>query len=964
MEGFVSKILRKFRHMKFLSKCKFLLKKINNFEHIMEKLTDKQIKNKTQEFKNRYSNGESLNDLLPEVFAVVREASKRVFNMRQFDVQIIGGIVLHYGNIAEMRTGEGKTLSAVAPAYLNTLSGNQVHIVTVNDYLAKVGAESMSKLYDFLGVTVGYINQYTFNKREMYRKDILYTTNSEIVFDYLKDNMKESDDFFVRDFYFVIIDEVDSILIDEARTPLIISGESSKASDLCIEADKIIKQLNKDDYEIDEKYKQVSFTEQGIEKVEMLLKEKNLIRDNLFSGNSELIHCLNQALKANVVMHKNIDYISHKGKIMIIDASTGRIMSGRRYSDGLHQAIEAKENVKIEAENKTIASITYQNFFRLYKKLSGMTGTAETEVEEFIEIYNLEVYSIPTNLPIQRIDDIDRIYPSIEEKALALVEIVKERHSKGQPILIGTSSVEKSEYFSSILTEVGIKHSILNARNHENEAEIIAQAGRSYSVTIATNMAGRGTDIKLGGSDEHDKKKVMEVGGLCVIGTERHENRRIDNQLQGRAGRQGDPGYSIFLISIDDPLFRIFGNPNISLGSGKIVSSRIISKLIESAQQKVERMHFESRKNVLKYDDILNVQRKIIYSDRINIIRSKFDLNKIKHISHDLLDQLLDSYMGYYIHEWNLDKLSEMLNDIYQIKFEYDDNKRFIQVKDELYSESDQILDRYHEIILHDDEFDDIFRTNILSYTDKLWTDHINMLDKLRNSIYLQSYGQKDPFHEYQDISYNMFIQLRENIHIYLIKEYIKHAIEYKINRNLINEFVQNNIISGIIYFIQEFAHNNNVEQYIKYKVNQLSGENFIENCINKFICSIKEDNAIITEYIKIIAQNEPSQFMNNLSQFRLNKNILHDISNYIQSAMISDFNKNKYQIMNTVIILDKLRKITIRKKLSNIFIYSINNVYIPTINSRNSLCHCNSGLKYKLCHGKIKSDCLFSITI
>lgn len=960
MEGFVSRLLRKFRHMKFLSKCKFLLRKINNFEHIIEKLTNEQIKDKTQEFKNRYNQGESLDSLLPEVFAIVREASKRVFNMRQFDVQMIGGIVLHYGNIAEMRTGEGKTLVAVAPAYLNTLSGNQVHIVTVNDYLAKRDAEFMSKLYNFLGVTVGYINQYTFNKKEMYSKDIIYTTNSEIVFDYLKDNMKESDDFLIKEFHFAIIDEVDSILIDEARTPLIISGEASKASDLCIEADKIIKQLSKEDYEIDEKYKQVSFTEKGIEKVETLLKEKNLIQDNLFAGNSELIHCLNQSLKANVIMHKNIDYISHKGKIMIIDASTGRIMSGRRYSDGLHQAIEAKEKVKIEAENKTIASITYQNFFRLYNKLSGMTGTAETEAEEFIEIYNLEVYTIPTNLPIQRIDDIDRIYPSIQEKALALVEMVKTRHSKGQPILIGTSSVEKSEYFSSILSQANIEHSILNARNHENEAEIIAQAGRSYAVTIATNMAGRGTDIKLGGGDENDKKKVMEVGGLCVIGTERHENRRIDNQLQGRSGRQGDPGYSIFLISVDDSLFRIFGNPNISLGSGKIVSSRIISKLIESAQQKVERMHFESRKNVLKYDDILNVQRKIIYSDRINIIRSKFDLDKMQQISHDLIDQLLNKYMGYYIHEWNLDKLSEMLNDIYQVKFEYND-ETFAQVKNILYTDSDRRLAQYHKMILHDDEFDYIFRNNILHYTDKLWTDHINMLDRLRNSIYLQSYGQKDPFHEYQDASYHMFIKLREDIHIYLIKEYIKHAIEYEINRNLIKEFVQNNLTSGIIYFIQEFARHNNIEEYIKY---QYHNDNFIENCINHLIMSIKEDKAIIIEYIRIISQNEPSKFMQNLSQFRLNKNILNDISNQIKDAMISDFNKNKYTIMNVIIVLNKIRKVSIRKKLSDIFTYSLNNIQISAINSRNSICHCNSGLKYKFCHGKIKSDCLFNINI
>lgn len=967
MEGFISKILRKFRHMKFLSKCRHIVKKINALEASIHPLTDDELKAKTAEFKQRFQNGESLNDLLPEAFAVVREASLRVFGKRHFDVQLIGGIIIHYGNIVEMKTGEGKTLCATAPAYLNTLCGKQVHIITVNDYLAKVGAEEMGKLYSFLGVTVGAIHQHVFMKERVYQSDIIYATNSEIAFDYLRDNMKKSPDFLIKEFYFAIVDEVDSILIDEARTPLIISGESHEASKLCIQADEIIKTLTESDYIKDEKHKHIMFTEAGIEKIEKLLIERNLVVDNLYSQYSELVHCLNQALKANIMMHKDVDYMIQNNKVVIIDESTGRIMDGRRYSDGLHQALEVKENVIIQPENRTIASTTYQNFFRMYTKLSGMTGTADTESEEFMEIYNLEVFVVPTHLPVQRKDEVDRIYGSLAAKTKAIVEMVREKHKHGQPILIGTSSVEKSEYFSHALSQAGITHNTLNARNHANEAQIISQAGRSYAVTIATNMAGRGTDIKLGGEnhDPIDKEKVLLAGGLLVIGTERHENRRIDNQLIGRSGRQGDPGMSIFFISLEDDLLRIFGNPRIAISDDpdRVITSKILSKLLASAQEKVERMHFESRKNVLKYDDILNIQRQIIYGDRRDILHTEFHLEKIRELATDLVDRLLDKYMGHYVHEWNLEKLFSSIKEIFNISLEYNPSYNFNETREQILSSIYDMLVYSESILRHDNDFDKIFIDKVLSYIDNLWTQHINMLDRIREGIHLQSYGQKDPFHSYQDTVYSMFIDLRDDEHKYLIHYYITHAQEYKMHKEYIYNTINKNIQSVLNYFIISFVNaivqekiydvvkaiieDKSIHEYMTHRI-----PNYIIECIKKFIKFIKDIPLLINYFL--FARKIDNVFANLINKYRINTNISLDISNIILEYMMKDIERIKKYF--EPLQLNKIPVLKLNKDKHKICYDLVSIQLIETANQRNQKCHtCASGKRYKSCHGHIK---------
>ncbi|HET9645217.1 MAG TPA: preprotein translocase subunit SecA, partial [Burkholderiaceae bacterium] len=662
MLGAIAKAVFGSSNDRYVKKLEKLVAQINAFETILEDLSDEELKAQTAKFREMLEQGSSLEDLLPEAFATVREASKRVFGMRHFDVQMIGGIVLHRGEIAEMRTGEGKTLVATTATYLNALEGKGVHVVTVNDYLAKRDAEWMGQLHKFLGLTVGVIvpNLNETERRAAYEADVTYATNNELGFDYLRDNMKhERSQMVQRPFNYAIVDEVDSILIDEARTPLIISGPTDDKSDLYISVDAVVKRLPEDLYEADEKSKSVTLTEEGVEWAERQLEEAGLLEgSNLYDvENTQVVHHLDQALKANVMFKRDIDYVVKDGKVIIIDEFTGRMMDGRRWSNGLHQAVEAKEGVQIEPENQTMASITFQNYFRMYPKLSGMTGTAATEAPEFYDIYKMNVVTIPTNVPVQRIDEEDEFYKNTADKFAAIARLIREKQDIGQPVLVGTVSIEKSELLSEYLNREGVKHAVLNARFHEMEAHIVAQAGAPGAVTVATNMAGRGTDIQLGGNVEfriedelkdlpqgpdreaaiarikaevaEQKDKVLAAGGLCVIGTERHESRRIDNQLRGRSGRQGDPGMSKFYLCLEDDLLRIFGPDtlfarmmNSNLADGEAIGSKWLSKAIETAQKKVEARNFDTRKNVLKYDDVMNDQRREVYAQRREFMKA------------------------------------------------------------------------------------------------------------------------------------------------------------------------------------------------------------------------------------------------------------------------------------------------------------------------------------------------------
>ncbi|MAC60198.1 MAG: preprotein translocase subunit SecA, partial [Novosphingobium sp.] len=694
------------RYVKSLDK---IVQQINAFEPTLEALNDQELAAQTVKFREQLANGSSLDDILPEAFATVREASKRVFGMRHFDVQMIGGIVLHRGEIAEMRTGEGKTLVATTATYLNALEGKGVHIVTVNDYLARRDAEWMGQVHQFLGLTVGVIvpNLNEFERREAYAADITYGTNNEFGFDYLRDNMKhERSQMVQRPFNFAIVDEVDSILIDEARTPLIISGPTDDKSELYISVDAVVKQFDPEDYETDEKQKSVMLTEDGVEKAERMLEAAGLLEgSNLYDvENTQVVHHLDQALKAVVMFKRDTDYVVKDGKIVIIDEFTGRMMDGRRWSNGLHQAVEAKEGVKIEPENQTLASITFQNYFRMYPKLSGMTGTAATEAAEFYDIYKMNVVTIPTNLPIQRIDEEDEFYKNTLDKFGAIAKLIREKNEKGQPVLVGTVSIEKSELLSDFLNKEGVKHSVLNARFHESEAHIVAQAGRLGAVTVATNMAGRGTDIQLGGNFEfrtddelrdmpegpereeaiarikmevaEEKQKVLDAGGLCVIGTERHESRRIDNQLRGRSGRQGDPGLSKFYLCLEDDLLRIFGPDtlfskmmNSNLQDGEAIGSKWLSKAIETAQKKVEARNYEVRKQVVEYDDVMNDQRKVIYEQRADIMDAEAVDDVVVDMRHDTINALVADAcpQGSYPEHWDVEGLKERVRDVLAI---------------------------------------------------------------------------------------------------------------------------------------------------------------------------------------------------------------------------------------------------------------------------------------------------------
>ncbi len=810
---------------RFIKKQHKTIEQINALEEIFTKLTDEELKNKTLEFRSRLKEGETLDDILPEAFATVREAAKRTLGQRHYDVQLIGGIVLHKGMIAEMKTGEGKTLVATLAAYLNAIEQKGVHIVTVNDYLAKRDAEWMGQVYRFLGLTVDYIvhEKNDAQRKEAYNADITYGTNNELGFDYLRDNMKFSlEERVQRDFNFAIVDEVDSILIDEARTPLIISGAAEDSSEKYILVNNIIKNVNPSDYEKDEKAKNVTLTETGMEHVEKLLKESGLITEGgLYDiKNVPLVNHVNQALRANVMFTKDVDYLVRDNKVLIIDEFTGRIMEGRRYSDGLHQALEAKEGVEIQSENQTLASITFQNYFRLYPKLAGMTGTAMTEEAEFSDIYNLSCVEIPTNRPILRKDEHDCIYRTEREKYNAIIDTIKECHAKGQPVLVGTTSVEKSEIIAKLLkTQTNIQFEVLNAKHHEREAAIVAEAGRFGAVTIATNMAGRGTDIQLGGnvdvalkkrltgeeSEERiaeikqeiineiqeNKQKVLNAGGLYILGTERHESRRIDNQLRGRSGRQGDPGTSKFFLSLEDDLMRIFGSERMSevlhrlgLPEGEALVHPFISKALEKAQQKVEERNFDIRKSLLKYDNVMNEQRKVIYEQRKEIMSVDDISETVIEMRHDYLSAIISNNIsiGTPPEEWNLAQLKQDLLAITGISLPVEEWAQRPEISSEDLVE--QILQEVDKNISAKNESipESIIRlvekSIVLQTLDQLWKEHIATLDLMRHTIVLRAYGQKDPLNEYKKEAFNMFSDmldlLKEKITIIICRTVIQ----------------------------------------------------------------------------------------------------------------------------------------------------------------------------------------------
>ena len=795
---------------RYVRSLRKIVDKINALEPTYQAMDDATLQSQTGVLKGRLDAGETLDDILPEAFAVVREAATRTLGQRHYDVQLIGGIVLHRGEIAEMRTGEGKTLVATLAVYLNALSGKGVHVVTVNDYLARRDADWMGQVYRWLGLTVGVIvpNLSDDQRRAAYNADITYGTNNEFGFDYLRDNMKyERGQMVQRPFNHAIVDEVDSILIDEARTPLIISGPTEDKSELYIALDAIVKELPGDDYEYDEKDKRVLLTEEGTERMERLLEERGLlIGSNLYDyENTQVVHHLNQALRANVAYKRDIDYIVKDGKVVIIDPFTGRMMDGRRWSEGLHQAVEAKEAVEIEPENQTLASITFQNYFRMYPKLSGMTGTAATEAAEFYEIYKMNVVTIPTHRPVARVDDDDEFYKNQEDKFAAIVEAIREKQKQGQPILVGTVSIEKSELLSEYLKKAKVKHEVLNARYHEQEAHIVAQAGRLGAVTIATNMAGRGTDIQLGGNAEfriedelagmepgperdkaeerirrevaEEKERVIAAGGLFVLGTERHESRRIDNQLRGRSGRQGDPGLSRFYLSLDDDLLRIFGPQtmfarlmNKNLADGEAIISPWISKAIETAQKKVEARNYDIRKQVVEYDDVMNDQRKVIYEQRSEIMET----GDVGEIVDDMRSETVNAIVGdacppgSYPEQWDVEGMKARFAELLNIEPPLDDWLKEDAV------EAEMIEDRAREMAdalvatksaeIEPAGWQQIEKSILLQNLDHHWKEHLSTLDALRQVVHLRAYAQKTPLNEYKSEAFALFERMLASI--------------------------------------------------------------------------------------------------------------------------------------------------------------------------------------------------------
>ncbi|TCD05062.1 preprotein translocase subunit SecA [Erythrobacteraceae bacterium CFH 75059] len=795
------------RYVKSLGK---IVSQINALEPQLQALSDEELAAQTEKFRQQLAGGATLDDILPEAFATVREASVRVLGMRHFDVQLIGGIVMHRGEIAEMRTGEGKTLVATLATYLNAIEGKGVHVVTVNDYLARRDAEWMGQIYRFLGLTVGVIvpNLAEHERREAYHSDITYGTNNEFGFDYLRDNMKhERSQMVHRPFNFAIVDEVDSILIDEARTPLIISGPTEDKQELYLAIDAIVKQIDPSFYEADEKTKNISWTEEGTDAIERMLNEAGLLATpNLYDvENTQVVHHLDQALKANIMFKRDIDYIVKDDKIIIIDEFTGRMMEGRRWSNGLHQAVEAKEGVKIEPENQTMASITFQNYFRMYPKLAGMTGTAATEAAEFWDIYKMNVVEIPTNVPVQRIDEEDQFFKNTQDKFRAIAKAIREKNETGQPVLVGTVSIEKSELLSSFLDQEGVKHAVLNARFHEQEAHIVAQAGRLGAVTIATNMAGRGTDIQLGGNVEFriedelrdlpegperdaaierikaevaaEKEQVKQAGGLFVLGTERHESRRIDNQLRGRSGRQGDPGLSRFYLCLEDDLLRIFGPDtlfsrmmNTSLEDGEAIGSKWLSKAIETAQRKVEARNYEIRKQVVEYDDVMNDQRKVIYEQRAEIMDSETVADVVVDMRRDAINAMVADACppNTYPEQWNIDGLKDRLERVLGITPPIDAWLEEDQVEPELIEErilaEVDALMRAKEEALDPSLWRTIEKSVLLRRLDHHWKEHLATLDALRQVIWLRGLAQKQPINEYKQEAFTLFEKMIETM--------------------------------------------------------------------------------------------------------------------------------------------------------------------------------------------------------
>ena len=768
MLGFIQKLLGN-KNAKEIKRIRSIVEEINGLEPELLSLSDTSLRAKTEEFKARLANGETLDDILPEAFAVVREASKRVLGMRHFDVQMIGGIVLHRGNIAEMRTGEGKTLVATLPVYLNALSGKGVHVVTVNDYLAKRDSEWMGRLYNFLGLSTGLIVaglDYD-QRKQSYGADITYGTNNEFGFDYLRDNMVvHADQMVQRPLNYAIVDEVDSILIDEARTPLIISGPGERSTERYYELAKIVPHLVKDeDYTIDEKQKTIAPTEEGIAKVEKMLHIENLYD----SSNLELNHLLSASLRAYAMMERDKDYVVKDGEVVIVDEFTGRLMFGRRYSDGLHQAIEAKEGLRVERESQTLASITFQNYFRMYEKLSGMTGTAKTEEQEFNNIYGLEVYEIPPNKVLARVDMPDLIFKTKDAKYRAVVRDVVERHKTGQPILVGTTSITQSEMLSDMLTKAGVPHNVLNAKHHEKEAEIVANAGQYGMVTIATNMAGRGTDISLG-------EGVAELGGLHILGTERHESRRIDNQLRGRSGRQGDNGSSQFFLSLEDDLMRIFGADNIAGMMDKLgmeedepIEHSLITKSIERAQKKVENHNFNIRKYILEYDDVMNQQREVLYGQRRLILNNQSLRETILHMVDNLIINSMNQYADekLYPEEWNYEGLLKHLELYFlepgMLTVEQMEEYGRAELQEHLIDIAHKEYEK-RESLFGEANMRELEKAIMLKVVDSKWMEHLDAMDMLKEGIGLRAYGQKNPLVEYKFEAYDMFESMKEAI--------------------------------------------------------------------------------------------------------------------------------------------------------------------------------------------------------
>ncbi|MCW1402692.1 preprotein translocase subunit SecA [Novosphingobium sp. MW5] len=794
------------RYVKSLDK---IVRQIAAYEPTLEAYTDEELRAQTDKFRAQLAEGQSLDDILPEAFATVREASKRVLGMRHFDVQMIGGIVLHRGEIAEMRTGEGKTLVATLAVYLNAIEGKGVHVVTVNDYLARRDADWMGQIYKFLGLTVGVIvpNLVEDERRAAYESDITYATNNELGFDYLRDNMKhERSQMVHRPFNFAIVDEVDSILIDEARTPLIISGPTDDKSELYVAVDAIVKRLPEDLYEKDEKTKSITLTEEGVEWAERELEAAGLLEgSNLYDvENTQVVHHLNEALRAVIMFKRDDDYVVEDGKVVIIDEFTGRKMDGRRWSNGLHQAVEAKEGVQIEPENQTMASITFQNYFRMYPKLGGMTGTAATEAAEFFDIYKMNVVTIPTNIPVKRVDEEDEFYKNTADKFAAIAKLIRERSESGQPVLVGTVSIEKSELLSEFLNAEGVKHAVLNARFHEMEAHIVAQAGRLGAVTVATNMAGRGTDIQLGGNFEFrvndelkdlpegdkrdaeveriraevaaEKEAVLAAGGLCVIGTERHESRRIDNQLRGRSGRQGDPGLSKFYLCLEDDLLRIFGPDtlfsrmmNSNLADGEAIGSKWLSKAIETAQKKVEARNYDIRKQVVEYDDVMNDQRKVIYEQRADIMDAEAVDEVVVDMRRDTVNALVGDACppGSYPEQWDVAGLKERVLDVLGIEVPIED---WIaedgidpeEVEERVSKLADEAMDA--KMIDNQDIWRQVEKSVLLERLDHYWKEHLATLDALRQVVFLRAYAQKQPINEYKREAFGLFEKMLEAI--------------------------------------------------------------------------------------------------------------------------------------------------------------------------------------------------------